>query len=298
MSLVYWLARTGCALTRWIPQTARRATGRAIGAGSYLCWRSKRIVTQHNLAQVTNRSVRDPHVRYLAFASWCNYGRYAADFLNFSNLDCSVIEQNIRDMTQGAPSWQDHLEHALESGRGVILVTAHFGNWDIAGALIARYVPLSAVVETFSDEQLNRLVQNQRKEKGINIIPMESSPRRILRILQQNQLVALVVDRPLSSNQGTPVSLFGSITYVPRGPAVLALKSGAAILPGYVWYGLHNELYLRAFPPIFPQEGSSQDQTGEVTRLTQRICDTLEEMVREWPTQWYMFRQFWPGQSS
>jgi len=92
-------------------------------------------------------------------------------------------------MTQGATSWQKYLEHALEPGRGVILVTAHFGNWDIAGALLARHVPLSAVVETFSDEQLNHLVQNLRKKKGINIIPMESLPRRILRILQQNHCV-------------------------------------------------------------------------------------------------------------
>lgn len=272
--------------------------GRAISAAIFLGWRSKRIVTQRNLAQVTRRSAYDPHVLYLAFTSWCNYGRYAADFLNFSDLDCSIIEQNIRDMTQGATSWQKYLEHALEPGRGVILVTAHFGNWDIAGALLARHVPLSAVVETFSDEQLNHLVQNLRKKKGINIIPMESLPRRILRILQQNHCVGLIVDRPLSPDQGTPVSFFGRTTYVPRGPAALALKSGAAILPGYVWYGLCDELYLRVFPPIFPQRSSGQDQTDEVTRLTQHIYDTLEEMIREWPTQWYMFRQFWPEQSS
>jgi len=55
------------------------------------------------------------------------------------------------------------------------MATAHFGNWDMAGALVARHLPLSAVVETFSDERLNQLVQNQRRERGLGIIPMEGS---------------------------------------------------------------------------------------------------------------------------
>ena len=81
---------------------------------------------------------------------------------------------------------------------------------------------------------------------------------------------------------------------MPGGPAALALKSGAAIMPGYLWYGHHNQFYLRAFPPIFPQERKGGDKANEVARLTQCIYNSLEEMVRQWPTQWYMFRPFWP----
>src|SRR5207248_6771802 len=146
-----------------------------------------------------------------------------------------------------------------------------------------------------SDPRLNQLLQNQRKEKGIGIIPMEGSARRILRVLQQNKVVAIVVDRPVSADEGTEVTFFGRKTYVPSGPAALALKSGAAIVPGYMWYGHHNEFNVRAFPPIFPRESRGEQKVTEVARLTQRIYDTFEEMVREWPTQWYMFRQFWPS---
>lgn len=246
------------------------------------------------MAVVTNRSISDPYVRHLAFASWRNYGRYAADFINFANFDIAAIEPNTRDLSQGVTCWQEHLERALQPGRGVVITTAHFGNWDMAGAILARHVPLSAVAETFSDERLNRLLQNQRNQKGMSIIPMEGSARRILRVLQQNQSVAIVVDRPLEADQGVPVTFFGHKTYVPGGPAALALKSGAAIMPGYVWYGHHHQFYLRAFPPIFPQSRKGEDKADEVARLTQCIYDALEEMVREWPTQWYMFRPFWP----
>ena len=296
MSSIYYLARGGSALARWTPQSARHALGFALGAASYLAWPSKRLATQLNMAQVTGRSAHDPHVRRLASASWRNYGRYAADFINFSHLDISVIDRNLHDLTQGAKHWMEHAEHALEPGRGIIIATAHFGNWDVGGAIVARYLPISAVAETFSDGRLNRLLQDHRKEKGVGIIPMEGSARRIMRVLQQNQAVAIVVDRPLKQHEGTAVTFFGRITYVPGGPAALALKSGAAILPGYVWYGHRNQFYIHFFPPIFPKKSKVEEQASEIARLTQRIYDTLEEVVREWPTQWYMFRQFWPSE--
>ncbi len=294
MSSLYWFTRGGSELASWTPRTLRHGLGFAIGAGSYLGWRSKRQVTQQNMAIVTNRSVNDPYVQHLAFTSWRNYGRYAADFINFANFDMAVVEPTIRDLTQGTNRWQDTLDHALQPGKGVVITTAHFGNWDMAGAVMARYSPLFAVAETFSDKRLNQLLQNLRIEKGIGIIPMEGSARRILRVLQQNQSVAFVVDRPLEADQGVPVTFFGRKTYVPGGPAALALKSGAAIMPGYVWYGHHQQFYLRVFPPIFPQERKGDKKTEEVVRLTQYIYASLEEMVREWPTQWYMFRPFWP----
>lgn len=295
VSSVYWLARGGSTLAKWTPRALRHALGSAGSAVSYMGWRSKRKVTQQNMAQVTGRSSDDPHVRHLAYASWVNYGRYVSDFMNFPNLNVAEIERNGRDLTQGASSWHEYFEHAFQAGRGVIVIGAHFGNCDLSGAIIARHYPMSAVAETFSDERLNTLLQNQRKGKGIDIIPMEASARRILRVLQKNQLVGIVADRPMPAGEGTPITFFGRKTYVPGGPAALALKSGAIIIPGYAWYGQHNQIYLRAFPPIVPQERRGEDRTNEVVRLTQCIYDTLEEMVRDWTTQWYMFRPFWPS---
>ena len=294
MSLVYNLALAASSFAGRTPQSIRHYLGSAASGASYLGWRSKRIVTQQNMAQVTGLPVHDPRVRYLAYASWRNYGRYAADFLSFAHIDAGMIEQRSLDLTRGADSWQEYIKQALKPGRGALFVTSHFGNWDMAGAIMARHVRISAVAETFSDRKLNELVQNQRKEKGIDIIPMEGSARRILRALHDNQFVGLVFDRPMPVGEGTPVTFFGRKTYVPAGTATLAIKSGAAIMPGYFWYGHHNQFYVRGFPPIFPQPSKREEQASEVARLTQYLFDTMEEVVREWPTQWYMFRPFWP----
>jgi lauroyl/myristoyl acyltransferase len=297
VSSIYFLARSGNTIARWTPRSAKHTLGASIGVASYLGWSSKRLVTQLNMAQVTGRSVHDPYVQRLALASWRNYGRYAADLISFPNLNIDVIERNLRDLSDGEGGWQGHFQTALKPGRGAILVSAHFGNWDVAGTIVARHFPVSAVAETFNDQQLNQLLQDQRREKGVRIIPMESSARRILRVLQQNQLAAIILDRPLTEEEGTEVTFFGRKTYVPGGPVALALKSGAAIVPSFFWYGHHNEFYARVFTPIFPQEIKREDRVKEISRLTQRIYDTLEIMIREWPSQWYMFRQFWPSES-
>lgn len=297
MSSIYLLARSGNTLSRWTPRSARHFLGATAGAASYYGWPSKRYATRLNLAQVTGRHVNDPYVKYLAYTSWRNYGRYASDFISFPHLDIEYIDRNVRDLSEGEGSWHDHMQAALQAGRGIILVTAHFGNWDLAGAILARHHPVSAIAETFSDAQLNQLLQDQRKEKGISIIPMENSLRPIFRILQQNQFVAIVADRPVAKNQGIEVTFFGRKTYVPGGPAALAFKSGAAIVLGFVWYGQNNEFYTKAFTPIFPKQGKNIDRDTEISRLTQSIYDRLEVLIREWPSQWYMFRQFWPSEN-
>ncbi len=281
-------------MARWTPGSVRHALGSAISSASYLGWESKRLVTQENMSRVLNLPVSDPRVRRTAQVSWTNYGRYAADFMYFPHMNMTTLAANMRDLTPGV-SWQTHGNQASQAGKGVIIASAHFGNWDVAGALLGMYFPVSGVTETFTDPRLNELLQNQRREKKIEIIPMEGSARRILRALQANRFVAIVVDRPMTPESGVEVRFFGRKTYVPAGPAALSLKSGAAILPGYVWYGLHKELYVRAFPPIFPRKcQGTEARDQEIRRLTQCVYDSLEELVREWPTQWYMFRRFWP----
>jgi lauroyl/myristoyl acyltransferase len=296
VSSLYFLARSGNTLARWTPQSARHALGGSIGVASYLGWPSKRFVTRLNMAQVTGRPAHDPHVQRLALASWRNYGRYAADFISFPHLDVDYVVRNLRDLSESEGGWQGCMQSALQAGRGALLVSAHFGNWDMAGVILAHHYPVSAVAETFSDEQLNQLLQDQRREKGIGIIPMGNSARPILRLLQQNQFAAIIVDRPMPANQGTEITFFGRKTHVPGGPAALALKSGAAIVPAYVWYGHHNEFYVKAFKPIYPQQVRNTERDTEISRLTQCIYDALEVMIREWPSQWYMFRQFWPSE--
>jgi lauroyl/myristoyl acyltransferase len=238
---VYWPTRIVGTIARRTPRAVRHTAGYSIAAAGYFLRRSERHMTLQNMALVTGRSVHDPGVHRLAYASWKNDGRYASDFLAFPDLDIEPVERHARDMSEGVSSGYEYIECALKHRRGVIIATAHFGNWDLIGAILARHYPFTAIAETFSDPRLNRFVQDQRRERGIEIIPIKSSVRRLLRVLQSNHLVALVVDRPLPAEKGIGVSFFGRTTYVPAGPARLAFKSGAIIVPGFGWYGHRNQ---------------------------------------------------------
>ncbi len=294
MSLAYWLACTAYTLAKWTPRVVRHEAGSIVGAATYIGWHEKRLATQKNMAHVTGLPVDDPYVHHLALTSWSNYGRYASDLAYIPHVDVAQMVKKTLDLTQGVSSWLDYAEAALKPGRGSILVTAHFGNYDYAGFTVANRFPMSAVAEKLKADDMNTLLQTQRTEKGVGIIPMEGSARRIVRTLQKNEFVALAVDRPVSASEGVPVTFFGDKTYVPAGAAALALKTGASILPGFLWYGSHNRFYLRTFPPIFPEEVKGRNREDAIACLMQRMFDAVEVMVREWPTQWYMFRQFWP----
>lgn len=262
---------------------------------SYLAWRSKRLVTQQNMSKVLGLPVSDPRVKRAAFASWKNYGRTAADLLYFPHINMDQVESRLEDLTQGG-TWQEYARQALAPGKGAVVATAHFGSWDMAGAVVARSFPLSAIADTFKDPRLNDLIQGHRLAKKVEVIPVERAARRVLQDLHRERMVAIVADRPSTKEKGVEVTFFGHKTYVPGGPAALALKGGATIIPGFVWYGPHHTLRIRAFPPIFPQSCETPgDRTHEVARLTQHIYSALEEIISEYPTQWFMFRPFWPA---
>jgi KDO2-lipid IV(A) lauroyltransferase len=295
--MVYWLTR----IATWLAaRTPRGVRWRVAGAGAvlvYYAWAAKRRVTIANMAQILGCSPTDPRARRLARASWHHYGRYAADFLNASGRGAPALAEmlgRLRDVTP-PPGAFATIDAARAQGKGLLVVSAHFGNWDVAGMMVAAHTPLHVVVERFADPRMDALVQSQRQALGMDVLWMEQSPRQMLRVLQRQGTVAIIVDRPLPEGEGVPVTFFGRRCYVPGGVAQLALLSGAPVLVGFGRYDEHGstDFYggAKLVEPITP----SGDRKADAQRLTQRIYDGLEAIMRETPDQWYMFRPFWPA---
>jgi lauroyl/myristoyl acyltransferase len=113
-------------------------------------------------------------------------------------------------------------------------------------------------------------------------------------VLQGNGVIGVAVDRPVGADEGVPITFFGRQCYVPGGIAQLALKSGAALLPGFCWYDdeYSSAYYVSAGPLIIPE--STGDKHADTIALTQRMFDALESEIHQRPEQWAMFRRFWP----
>ncbi|MDG4825392.1 lysophospholipid acyltransferase family protein [Asanoa sp. WMMD1127] len=294
MSSVYWLAHSGIAVAGRTPRPLRHGLASTVTLASYLGWRSKRLVTQENMAKVLGLPVGHPDTRRAALRSWSNYGRTAVSLICLPYEDMRDVDARTRDLTDGM-AWHECLQKAMAPGKGTIITTGHFGSWDLAGAIAARHVPLSAIADTFKDPRINSLLQGHRRDKSVDIIPVSGAPRLVIRELRAGRAVAIVIDRPVTSQHGVEVAFFGHRTRVPAGAAALAVKTGAAVMPGYFWYAPHNGYYIRTFPPMFPRAvADDAEKEREVRRLAQYMFACQEEVVRQCPTQWFMFRRFWP----
>lgn len=229
----------------------------------------------------------------VARQSLANYCRYLVDFARFPALEPGELMAQV----SGESSFHS-LDEALAEGRGAIIVSMHFGNWDLgAGAAAARGYPLTVVAETFADPRLDEMVMNARRRLGMQIVKLEKAGPSLIRALKQNGLLALLIDRPVPGD-GVKVQFFGEEVEVPAGPARLALRTGAAVVP-------------TAFARLRPDRpavvtltdfGVAVAPTGEdatdVLAVTQAIMRSYEQFIRAYPEQWYMFREMWPAKGS
>ena len=290
--MLYHLVRAGQWLAAHLPRSVRWWLGGTAAQVAYWCVPAKRLATRKNMSVVLSLPLQHPHVQRTARVSWRNYGRFMADFFDLPNHPPAHFLAQLHDMTRDERGALGLAEAARATGDGVVLASGHFGNWDLAGMLVGSRMPVFAIAEAFADQQLNELIQSQRRNANMTIIPVADALRAMLRHLRQGDVIATPIDRPVAPGEGIPIQFFGKTAYVPRGIGAISAKTGAQIIAGYVWYDRHQGFCIRAFPPV--RIVRSGDEAADIRRATQVMFDALEEMIRLDPTQWYMFRQFWP----
>jgi lauroyl/myristoyl acyltransferase len=125
----YWLARSGIAVAGRTPRRVRHGLAATVTSASYLGWRSKRLVTQENMAKVLGLPASDPRVKRAALTSWSNYGRTAASLICLPYVDMMDVDAHSQDLTQGM-TWQECVRSAMAPGKGAIITPGHLGSWD------------------------------------------------------------------------------------------------------------------------------------------------------------------------
>ncbi|HKT37448.1 MAG TPA: hypothetical protein VJR48_03695, partial [Ktedonobacterales bacterium] len=194
--MVYYLTRFASWLAGRVPRPVRLAFAGPITVLIYYAWAAKRHATIANMAQVLGVPKNDPRAKRLARNSWRNYGRYISDFFYLPNATFDELLARMKDVTP-APGAFGYIDQARAPGKGVFVVSFHFGAWDVAAVMVRSHIPVDVVVESFDDPRMDKLVMEQRGKFGLGLIPIEKTPRRILRALQENRVVAVAVDKPL-----------------------------------------------------------------------------------------------------
>lgn len=283
----------GFRLAQWLTARVPRWLGyraAALGGEAYF-WLNPRHSHKavENYAVILADDERAPRVRLMARRSFRNYAKSLFDFFRQASIDPDLFEQDAEIANF------DYVDAGLARGRGVIVIVPHFGNWDLAGGLMAaRGYPLAALADTFSPPEVDALVRATRDRLGLGSIPLDSgSMRRILGMLRKNQVVAFLADGPQREG-GVAVTFFGQTAWLPSGPARFALRSGATLLLGYVGRRPGNMTFFGGFEPPITVTPTG-DERADIQALTQAWVTVLEGILRQHPDQWYMFRQMWPA---
>lgn len=237
-----------------------------------------------HVLRFAGREASESELRLKARRTFQYFGKYLVDFFRFARLS----ERDMRELV--SVEHPEYIAQARDKGRGVILVTAHLGNWELGGAVLASMgFKVNAVALQQSSAKLNEFFQHHRRQRGMAVIPLGHAVPDLIRALRRREFVALLADRDYS-RRSDYVTLCGAAACLPRGPAWLAEKTGAPILAGFMLRNADETFTLRFYPPIDP----AKVPAGEIQRSISAI---LEDCVRRDPDQWFMFERVWSGRS-
>jgi KDO2-lipid IV(A) lauroyltransferase len=183
-----------------------------------------------------------------------------------------------------------HLDHCRASGRGAILLTAHLGNWELGAATVKRLgFPVTVVARSHPDRRTDALFVRQRQRCGLAVLPLDQGvTRRALQALAGGQFLGMLGDLDFTGN-GLPVPFGDGCLMIPRGPALLSLRSGAPILPAFLIREARNVFRLWIEPPMTAERGAQRESA--LHALVRQSGCALERYVRRFPEQWVVFNE-------
>ncbi|HEX5877277.1 MAG TPA: phosphatidylinositol mannoside acyltransferase [Actinomycetota bacterium] len=281
-----WLA--AWTLVRKLPEPVAHALGGVGGRVSLALDRDRREALTANLAQVLGPATGPRELRRAVRQGFASYGRYWVEAFRLEDLTAADIRQRLR--IEG----REHIDTALAGGRGAIFASPHIGNWDAGGAWLAAVgYPATAVVERLKPAELYERFAVYRRALGMELLPLDDGSetlRGVVRALRAGRLACLVCDRDLTGG-GLEVRLFGARAVMPGGPASIALRTGAPLLPCSVYHD-RRPGHWRAVvhPPLVPER--SGDTRKDTVALTQRLADEFEGLIAAAPTQWHVLSPY------
>lgn len=282
----YLALRAGVGIVGLLPGSVARGLGRVFGWFWYLFASGRRRMAQRHMARALGA---DGDPKQAAQAAMVSYGRYWAEA--FWARRRRVPEILGRTAVEGI----EQITGARDRGTGMIYALPHMGNWEAAAPVsVAVGVPVVAVAERLANERITEWFTSMRGDFGIEIVLATGSTevmRRLEAALGENKAVALLSDRDLKG-RGVKVEFFGEETTLPPGPATLAIRTGAPLLPVSSYFEGNGHRVVITEPIPVPEEGSRSEK---VQAMTQELAHRLEKLISQAPDQWHLVQPNWPS---
>jgi KDO2-lipid IV(A) lauroyltransferase len=274
---------------QWLVERLPRRLGYAlailVARFAFILARRARFELERNL-QIALPELTAGERRRIAGRNFRNQSKAYADLMRLPVARVEDLRPLLR--VEGV----EHLEAARARGRGVLVISAHMGSWEIAAAIwSATVAPVSLFAEELEPRELYEWYRCTRARLGISVLPLtRAGLRQVLQALDQQEMVVTAIDRDILGT-GILVDFFGQPARIPDGPAAIALRRGTPLLPVAVHRLPDDTFQAVGYPPIFAEP--SGDRTADVKRVTGQLVRRLEELIRAHPDQWHMPHRVW-----
>lgn len=246
---------------------------------------SRRHAALANLAIILPRATRREREQVVR-EMMRSYNFMLYEFLRLPHLTRQELLGNVSVVGR------EHMDDAVARGRGVVVCTCHLGNWELAAVVLAHWgLSVHAVAGTQLNRWLTPAVRETKSELAIHTVAPEDGFRKLLRALERNELVALMVDGDIYSH-GTPVEFFGRETRFASGPGVLSQRTGAMILFGHCERTTRGKFQITLEPPLDPAA------FPDTAALNAAVAGIAEKHIRAHVEQWCIFRPLWESRAS
>ena len=285
--LIYLVLRVSSFSVNLLPEGFALWLGRQLGNAIYYLDLEHRKVAIQNLHTAFGQEKSTSEIRGIAKRTFQNLGMMAVEFFRIPRMDMETFKRRVR---------MEGLAEALallEKKKGALLLIGHFGNWEMMG-LMSKVIgnPIMVLAKPMKKNQwVDQFITKIRNASGLEVISTVNASRKVMKALSQNRVVGILIDQRAKRSEGIWADFFGRKAPTTPGLAVLAMKTGAPVLPVFmVRDGFQTHRLIVKEPLELIRTG---DIKKDVEANTQLFNHTLESMIRQYPDQWFWVHRRW-----
>lgn len=272
-------------ISRFIPLSAKRAIVTGLARLGYYLLLKHKLIVFHNLTRAFPEKSPDEILK-IAKASYASFALVVAEFSEILYMNKDNLSQwiNIKGL--------DHYTEACRKGKGVLLFSAHFGNWEMGNAALAITTkPLIFIYRVLDSPFLEKAITYVRTTCDITSMDKENAMRPMIRALKKGETINILIDQNVAVYDGIFVNFFGRPACTTSGLALLAMHTGAPVLPVFTTRQPDGKYVLEIGPEVPIVRSSNRD--ADVLENTQTFTKMIEDHIRKYPEQWFWLHQRW-----
>jgi KDO2-lipid IV(A) lauroyltransferase len=275
-------------LIKLLPRKVCLALGCMLGRTVYFVDKKHRGIAFKNLHIAFGEEMPEPEKKRIAQSSFEHFGKALIDILKFSSLTEEKKEEQL------SIDGEAHIQNALTKGKGALILTAHYGNWELGIKPLSKLGEFHVIARALDIKRLENELLTIREGFGAKVIYKQQATRHTLRALKENKIVAILIDQNVLHDEAIFVDFFGKLAGTTPGLATFHLRSGAPIIPAFCMPTPSGGYHVHIMEGL--EFSPTGDHSADVLHITQECTKIIEDQIRDKPEFWLWFHDRWRTQ--